>query len=188
MRVVGARGFDADASRRAEAAYDHRRIAFLRRPGALPCRRQPPEEVSILGHEHAPPAVWSVGRSDHVRFAVDRAEDLVFVVRPTIGAEAGVDEFPLNILNPRAGTPLERSEVLDPLTVVRTIAVYRLIMPRVILKVSGGREVSLGPYQEFAFKAGADSLILGDYLTTKGGKPAEDIEMVKRLGFEIAVK
>ena len=53
-------------------------------------------------------------------------------------AEAGVDEFPLNILNPRAGTPLERSGALEPLTVVRTIAIYRLIMPRVILKISGG--------------------------------------------------
>lgn len=97
----------------------------------------------------------------------------------------GVDEFPLNILNPRPGTPLAESARLKPLEIVRTIAIFRLIMPKVVLKVSGGREVNLGPYQEFAFRAGADSLILGDYLTTKGARPEEDVELVKRLGFEV---
>lgn len=93
--------------------------------------------------------------------------------------------LPMNILNPRPGTPLENMPGPDPLEMIKTIAVFRFIHPKANIKLAGGREVKLGPhYQEMALKGGANGLIVGGYLTTSGNPIHEDFEMLKRAGFE----
>jgi biotin synthase len=92
--------------------------------------------------------------------------------------------LPMNILNPRPGTPLENQPAPDPLEMVKTIAVFRFIHPKANIKLAGGREVNLGTYyQEKALCGGANGLIIGGYLTTPGNPIHEDFEMLKRAGF-----
>lgn len=99
--------------------------------------------------------------------------------------ELEVDTVPINILNPRSGTPLENMPTLKPMEIIRTIAVFRLILPKAIIKIAGGREHNLRDLQSLAFLAGANGMIIGGYLTTKGRSAQDDLKMVKDLGFEI---
>ena len=92
---------------------------------------------------------------------------------------------PINILNPRPGTPLGNVTPLEPLEIIKYIALYRLILPTSTIKIAGGREVNLRDLQAMAMQAGANGLILGNYLTTMGRSPAQDIQMMKDLGFEV---
>ncbi len=93
--------------------------------------------------------------------------------------------LPMNILNPMAGTPLEKQDPVDPIEMVKAIAVFRFIHPRSNIKLSGGREKNLGTYyQEKALKGGANGLIVGGYLTTEGNPMRDDFEMLKRAGFK----
>ena len=100
-------------------------------------------------------------------------------------AEMEVECAPINVLNPRPGTPLEAETPPDPMEVIKTIAVFRFILPRSKLELGGGREVNLRDFQSLAFLAGANSLIIGGYLTTHGRRPAQDLELLKDLGFTV---
>lgn len=94
--------------------------------------------------------------------------------------------LPMNILNPRPGTPLEHQPKPDPKEMVKTIAVFRFIHPKSNIKLAGGREVNLGnTYQEKALSGGANGLIMGGYLTTEGNPVQQDIEMLRRAGFRV---
>lgn len=95
------------------------------------------------------------------------------------------DCVPVNILNARPGTPLENMPALDPEEAVKTIAVFRFILPKSNIKLAGGRETALREYQEAALKGGANGLIVGGYLTTKGNPMAEDQAMLARAGYEV---
>lgn len=92
---------------------------------------------------------------------------------------------PINILNPRRGTPLGDVESLAPLEIIKYIAIYRLILPKSTIKIAGGREVNLRDLQAMAMQAGANGLIIGNYLTTMGRSAAIDVQMLKDLGFEV---
>lgn len=94
------------------------------------------------------------------------------------------DEVPINILIGREGTPLASFEPVDPLEVIKTIAVWRFIMPKTILKIAGGREVHLKDKERLALKAGANGIITGGYLTTGGNAPNKDIAMIKEIGLK----
>ncbi|MFH1479448.1 MAG: biotin synthase BioB [Candidatus Omnitrophota bacterium] len=98
--------------------------------------------------------------------------------------ELGVGCVPINILDPRKGTPLENVKQLSPLDIIKVVAVFRLILKKAIIKVAGGRESVLGDLQSLAFMAGANGMIIGGYLTTKGRSVEEDLKMVKDLGFK----
>ncbi|MBI3322162.1 MAG: biotin synthase BioB [Candidatus Omnitrophica bacterium] len=100
-------------------------------------------------------------------------------------AELDVECAPINVLNPRPGTPLEPTTPPDPMEVVKTIAVFRFILPRAKLELGGGREVNLRDFQSMAFLAGANSLIIGGYLTTRGRRPDQDVQLLKDLGFSV---
>jgi biotin synthase len=84
-------------------------------------------------------------------------------------------EVPLNFLNPRPGTPLGGSAVLGAWEAIRWIALFRLAMPAVILRYAGGREVTLRDLQAMGMTAGINALIVGNYLTTLGRAPADDL-------------
>lgn len=94
-----------------------------------------------------------------------------------------VDSVPLNFLNPIRGTPLEKQGVLNPWEALKTVAVFRLLMPKTNLRFCGGREVVLRDLQGLGMLAGANGLMLGNYLTTGGRKIEDDLEMLKDLGF-----
>lgn len=99
-------------------------------------------------------------------------------------ASLNPEEVPINILIGREGTPLEALRPMDPLEAIKTIAVWRFIMPKTILKIAGGREVHLKDNDRLALKAGANGIITGGYLTTGGNAPNKDIAMIKEIGLK----
>jgi biotin synthase len=96
-------------------------------------------------------------------------------------------EVPINFLNPRPGTPLGDRQVLGAWEAVRWIALFRLALPSVILRYAGGREVTLRDLQAIGMTAGINALIVGNYLTTLGRSPGEDIQMLEDLRMPIGV-
>ncbi len=99
--------------------------------------------------------------------------------------ELNVDSVPLNFLNPRPGTPLEASRELSPEDCLKIIALFRLVLPTKDLIVCGGRSVNLGERQAEIFRAGANGVMLGNYLTTAGREADEDLTMIEREGMVI---
>ncbi len=99
--------------------------------------------------------------------------------------EVDPTEVPLNFLNPRPGTPLGDRSLMEPLDAIRWIALFRLALPEVILRYAGGREVTLGELQAMGMTAGINALIVGNYLTTLGRKPLQDIKMLADLKMPI---
>lgn len=99
--------------------------------------------------------------------------------------QLGVDSIPLNFLNPIKGTALEHQPPLKPLEILKLIAFFRLYLPGTDIKVAGGREVNLRGLQSFIFFAGANSAMIGNYLTTKGRAAADDLEMIADLELEV---
>ena len=90
--------------------------------------------------------------------------------------------IPLNFLNPIPGTKLQNQNPLLPLEFLKIIALFRFLFPEQEIKICGGREANLRSLQPFLFLAGADSIILGDYLTTKGNPSQYDLQMIQDLG------
>ena len=93
---------------------------------------------------------------------------------------------PINILHPIPGTPLADADPLAPMKIISLIAVLRLLLPRQIIKVAGGREHNLRDVQALAFLAGADACLIGNYLTTAGRPVEDDLAMIRDLGLEVA--
>jgi biotin synthase len=96
-------------------------------------------------------------------------------------------EVPLNFLNPRPGTPLSGQKLVEPLEAIRWIALFRLGLPAVILRYAGGREVTLRQLQTMGMTSGINALIVGNYLTTLGRSPDEDLQMLDDLHMPIGV-
>lgn len=92
------------------------------------------------------------------------------------------EEVPMNILVAQQGTPLAHSPQIPTNDAIRTIAVWRFIMPKTILKIAGGREVYLKDNGRLALKAGANGLITGGYLTVGGNSPHNDLQMIHEIG------
>src|SRR3954447_10613079 len=91
-------------------------------------------------------------------------------------AELQPDEVPLNFLNPRPGTPFGDLPLMDSKDALRTIAAFRLAMPRTILRYAGGRELTLGDLgTRDGLLGGINAVIVGNYLTTLGRNPEEDL-------------
>lgn len=95
-----------------------------------------------------------------------------------------VDVVPVNLLNPIEGTPYEGLQPLPPLEALKTIAVFRLLLPRQEILVAGGRAANLRDLQGLIFMAGASALMVGNYLTTINRSVEEDLQMIRDLGLE----
>jgi biotin synthase len=96
-----------------------------------------------------------------------------------------VDSVPLNFLNPRPGTPLEEQKDLSAEDCLKIIALYRLVLPTKDLIVCGGRGVNMRERQTEIFRAGANGVMLGNYLTTAGREADVDLEMIEQEGLVI---
>ncbi len=92
------------------------------------------------------------------------------------------DEVPLNFLNPRPGTPLGDAAVVDARDALRAIAAFRLALPRTILRYAGGREITLGDLgTRDGLLGGVNAVIVGNYLTTLGRSPDQDLALLDEL-------
>ena len=91
----------------------------------------------------------------------------------------------MNFLNPRPGTPLQIRRPVRALEAIRWIALFRLGLPSVILRYAGGREITLRDLQAMGMTSGINALIVGNYLTTLGRTPEEDLAMLEDLRMPI---
>lgn len=96
-----------------------------------------------------------------------------------------VDSVPINFLNPIKGTKLEHQRPLRPLEALGIISLFRLCLPDRDLKVAGGREVILRDLQPLMFFAGANSSMVGNYLTTTGRAAKDDLNMIRDMELEV---
>jgi biotin synthase len=115
--------------------------------------------------------IFGVGESIEDRL------DLAFRLK-----ELDVEAIPLNFLTPVKGTPSSIEKPLEPMEILKIIAVFRHILPDKELKVAGGREKNLRDVQSWMFYAGANSTMIGDYLTTSGKSYDDDLQMIRDLG------
>ncbi len=91
-------------------------------------------------------------------------------------------EVPMNFLNPRPGTPFADVPVVETNDALRTIAAFRLAMPKTILRFAGGREITLGELgTREGLLGGINAVIVGNYLTTLGRTPTDDLELLADL-------
>lgn len=97
-----------------------------------------------------------------------------------------VESIPLNFLNSIEGTPLQTAEHLSPQYCLKALAMFRMVNPTRELRIAGGREIHLRSLQPLGLYA-ANSLFVGDYLTTQGQPPEEDYRMIEDLGFEVTM-
>jgi biotin synthase len=107
--------------------------------------------------------------------------DMAFALK-----ETGADSIPINFLNPIMGTRLEGRSKLPPLEALRTISLYRFILPDREIRVCGGRLQTLGEFNSLVFMAGADGLLTGNYLTTSGRDPDSDLALIREYGLRPA--
>jgi biotin synthase len=97
-------------------------------------------------------------------------------------ASLAPDEVPINFLNPRPGTPLAEQTVLSGSEALKTVAAFRLALPRTVLRFAGGREITLGDLgARQGMLGGINAIIVGNYLTTLGRPADRDIQMLGEL-------
>lgn len=103
--------------------------------------------------------------------------DMAFLLR-----EINPESVPINFLIPAKGTGLAERPFLAPLEALKIISLYRFILPDKEIRVCGGRMQTLGEFNSFVFMAGADGLLIGNYLTTLGRKFEDDLWLIKNYG------
>ncbi|WP_440706436.1 biotin synthase BioB [Heyndrickxia oleronia] len=109
-------------------------------------------------------------------------QDVIDMARSLKALDA--DSIPVNFLHAIDGTPLEGTNELSPIYCLKVLALFRFINPSKEIRISGGREVNLRSLQPLGLYA-ANSIFVGDYLTTAGQEENEDLQMLQDLGFEI---
>jgi biotin synthase len=101
-------------------------------------------------------------------------------------AELDPHEVPMNFLIPQPGTPYEKYEVIEGKDALRTVAAFRLALPRTMLRFAGGRELTLGDLgAEQGMLGGVNAIIVGNYLTNLGRPARQDLEMLSGLKMPI---
>jgi biotin synthase len=95
-----------------------------------------------------------------------------------------VTSVPLNFLIPIPGTPFAERSELTPQRCLRILCLFRLMLPQQEIRIAGGREVHLRSLQPLGLYA-ANSIFVGDYLTTPGQSAQQDFEMIRDAGFVI---
>jgi biotin synthase len=133
------------------------------------------EAVKDAGLETCVGGILNLGESRRQR--VEMAFELA-ALDPT--------SVPINLLNPRPGTKFGDRELIDPWEAVKSIAIFRLILPEALFRLCGGRVENLGALQPLAVKAGLNGVMMGNFLTTLGAEPEQDRDMFEQLGLNVA--
>jgi biotin synthase len=131
------------------------------------------EKVKASGMSPCSGCIIGMGESD------EEIVEIAYALR-----ELDADSIPVNFLIPIEGTPLAGRRELNPRRCLKVLALFRFICPTKEIRVSGGREVNLRSMQALSLYA-ANSIFVGDYLTTQGQEASEDHRMIEDLGFEI---
>jgi biotin synthase len=170
----------ADALREAGAdAYNHNlntadsRYADICTTHEYADRVDTVEQAKHAGMSPCSGLIAGMGETD------EELVDVVFALR-----ELDVDSVPVNFLIPIEGTPLDQRWSLTPQRCLRILAMVRLVHPDVEVRIAGGREIHLRSMQPLALYL-ANSLFLGDYLTSEGQDGDLDIRMIEDLGFVV---
>lgn len=138
------------------------------------------ERVATCGHVRAAGMELCCGVLLGMGETVSQRLELIEQIR-----EVEPHEVPVNFLNPRPGTPLQVRKPLGALEAIRWIALFRLALPKVILRYAGGREITLRDLQAMGLTSGINALIVGNYLTTLGRTPRADLDMLADLRMPI---
>lgn len=131
-------------------------------------------QVKALGLSPCSGGILGMGES------MDDRIKMAFTLR-----EIGVDSVPINFLMPIAGTPLEHIDPIPPLEALHSISLFRFILPDKQIRICGGRGSALGQLHPLILAAGADGFMIGNYLTTSGLDPVEDLKMIHDLDLMI---
>jgi len=102
--------------------------------------------------------------------------DMAFAIK-----ELDVEGIPLNVLLPIKGTPLEKNQIMTPAEIAKAFALFRLVNPTKMIKFAAGRETIMKDFQGLLMLAGANSLMTGGYLTTRGRSIEEDLAFIGHL-------
>ena len=101
-------------------------------------------------------------------------------------AEVDPHEVPMNFLDPRPGTPFSDLPAPEPREALRTIAAFRLALPRTVLRFAGGRELTFGDLgARQGMLGGINAIIVGNYLTTLGRDPQDDLDLLSELSMPV---
>ena len=131
------------------------------------------EQVIAAGISPCSGAIFGMGET------AEESVEIAMALR-----QLGADSIPCNFLNPIDGTPLEGRRELTPIKCLKLLAMMRFVNPTKEIRISGGREVNLRSLQAMGLYA-ANSIFVGDYLTTAGQDQLSDWKMIEDLGFEI---
>ncbi|WP_416827123.1 biotin synthase BioB [Ectobacillus polymachus] len=131
------------------------------------------EKVKEVGISPCSGAIFGMGENEEQRV------DIAFELK-----RLDADSIPCNFLVAVPGTPLEGTKELHPLQCLKILAMMRFVNPSKEIRISGGREVNLRALQPLGLYA-ANSIFVGDYLTTEGQEPTADWNLISDLGFEI---
>lgn len=129
------------------------------------------EQVKAAGLKTCSGGIVGMGETD------EDVVDLALSLR-----ELEVRSVPVNFLIPVPGTPFEHVRALDPRQCLRILCAYRFLLPSQEIRIAGGREVHLRSLQPMGLYA-ANSIFIGDYLTTQGAAARADLEMIRDAGF-----
>ena len=132
------------------------------------------ESAKSIGLSVCSGGIFGIGESWKDRI------DMAFALK-----EIGVDSVPINFISPIKGTPYSNRDTLNPLEALKIIAIYRLILSDREIRICGGRPNTLRDLNSYIFMAGADGLLIGNYLTTSGRSPEDDRQTIRGLGDEI---
>jgi biotin synthase len=133
------------------------------------------QAVKEAGLETCVGGILNLGETEEQR--VEMAFELT-EINPT--------SVPINLLIPKKGTKFGDREVMEPMEVVKWIAIFRLIIPGALFRLCGGRVENLGELHGLAVKAGLNGVMMGNFLTTLGAEPADDRAMFEELGLNVA--
>lgn len=109
-------------------------------------------------------------------------EDVINMARSLRVLDA--DSIPVNFLHAVDGTPLEGTDELNPRYCLKVLCLFRFINPSKEIRISGGREVNLRSLQPLGLYP-ANSIFIGDYLTTEGQESLTDKQMLEDMGFVV---
>ncbi|WP_459966488.1 biotin synthase BioB [Paenibacillus sp. JCM 10914] len=133
------------------------------------------EQVKVSGMSPCSGVIIGMGETNR------EIVEMAFALR-----ELDADSIPINFLNAIQGTPLENAGRTSAMKALKVLALFRFICPSKEIRVAGGREISLRTLQPLSLYA-ANSLFVGDYLTTSGQEVSTDHQIIEDLGFEIEI-
>ncbi|MGG3468740.1 biotin synthase BioB [Neobacillus pocheonensis] len=136
-------------------------------------RIQTIENLKKAGISPCSGVICGMGETD------DDIVDMAFALK-----EVDADSIPVNFLHPIKGTKLENLDDLTPMRCLKILALFRFVNPTKEIRISGGREFNLRSLQNLGLFI-ANSIFVGDYLTTDGQAAKEDYQLIEDLGFKI---